>query len=255
MECQKCQRHITENQLCEKCRYRLLVYLVELPQLHFESGFFIEPVRTGKGGRPSERSIGINVSALDFSMANELLRVMWSWETLIREKNNLTKPGLLTMEKVEREVQKTCEFHRTWLHWSIKQEWIGDFFDEVKAIHSRGMNAARRYVETQRRIPCPSDDHQEGQCGNPLLVEAQDLEYEVECKRCGTNWSVIRLIAVVATDRSKPFMLDIQAICIWLGISRRQVYRIIRKYGIVKVAGKFDVHQIMDARRNELLPS
>ena len=253
MECQKCQRQITENQLCEKCKYKLFFYLVELPDLHHESGFFIQPVRTGKGGRPSERSIGVNVAALDFSMATELLRVMWSWESVIREALNLTKPALLKMEKVEREVIKTCQFHRTWLDWSIRQDWIGDFFDEIKTIHSRGMTAARRYIEVQRRIQCPAEIDEDEQCGARLVVEAEDLEFGIDCEKCGTSWSVIRLIAVMATDRSKPFMLDIQAICIWLGISRRQVYRIIRKHGIEKVNGKFNVHQIMDARKNELM--
>ena len=254
MECQKCKRQ-TEHHLCDKCRYRLSVYLNELPDLHHESGFFIQPVRTGKGGRPSERSIGVNVTALDFSMATELLRVMWSWESVIREDRNLTKPGLLTMERVEREVIKTCQFHRTWLDWSIKQEWIGDFFDEVKAIHNRGMVAARRYVEVQRRIQCPAEIDEGEQCGARLVIEAEDLEFWIDCESCGTSWSVIRLIAVMATDRSRPFLLDIQAICIWLGISKRQVYRIIRKHGIQKVNGKFNVHDIMDARKKELLPS
>ena len=257
MECQKCNRNTTEQQvhLCDKCQNKLWVYLIDLPGLHHESGFFIEPVRTGKGGRPSERSIGVNVTALDFSMATELLSVMWSWEALIREERHLTKPGLLPPDKVEREVEKTCKFHRMHLPWAVKRDWVGDFFDEVKSLHNRGMVAARRYVETPRRIPCPAEIDEGTPCGNGLVVEAEDIEADIECKRCGTYWSVIRLIAVVATDRSKPFLLDIQAICIWLGISKRQVYRIIRKHGIEKVGGKFNVHQIMDARKKELIPS
>ncbi len=257
MECQKCQRTTSQEQtyLCSKCQSRLRVYLRDLPGLHHEAGFFIQPVRTGKGGRPSERSIGINVTALDFSMATEMLRILWSWESLIRDELGYTKPGLLPPDKVEREVEKTCTFHLMNLEWAAKQDWIGDFFDEVKTIHSRGMVAARRYVETPRRIPCPAEIDEDVPCGTPLLVEAQDLEADIECRRCGTYWSVIRLIAVVATDRSKPFMLDIQAICLWLGVSKRQVYRIIRKHGIEKVGGKFNVHQIMDARRQEFVSS
>ncbi len=50
-------------------------------------------------------------------------------------------------------------------------------------------------------------------------------------------------------------MLDIQAICVWLGVSKRQVYRIIRKHQIAKVNGKFNVHEIMDARRQEFVSS
>lgn len=257
MECQKCNRNTSQEQvrLCEKCRYKLRCFLNDLPDLHHESGKFIQPVRTGKGGRPSERSIGVNVAALDFSMANEMLRTLWSWEALIREKMELTKPGLLPMFRIEMEVRHTCDFHLSFLDYSIKQEWIGDFFDEVKAIHSRGMVAARRYVEIQRRISCPAEIDEGEQCGARLVIEAEDLELGIECDSCGTYWSVIRLIAVMATDRSRPFMLDIQAICIWLGISKRQVYRIIRKHEIQKVNGKFNVHQIMDARKAELLAS
>lgn len=257
MECQKCNRNTSQEKvyLCEGCRYKLRCFIKDLPDLHHESGKFIQPVRTGKGGRPSERSIGVNVTALDFSMATELLRVMWSWEALIREEQGLTKPGLLPRYRIEMEVRQTCTFHLSFLDYSIKREWVGDFFDEVKVIHSRGMVAARRYVETQRRIQCPAEIDEGEQCGARLVIEAEDLELGIDCENCGTYWSVIRLIAVMATDRSRPFLLDIQAICIWLGISKRQVYRIIRKHGIEKVNGKFNVHQIMDARKKELLPS
>ena len=255
MQCQKCQRNIIEDNhfICFRCKLRLTGLLRELPDLHHESGFFLQPTRTGKGGRPSERSIGINVNALDFSMATELLRTLWSWEVLIREERHLTKSGLLLSDTVEREVQKTCDFHRIHLDWSIKQEWVGDFFDEVKAIHGRGMVAARRYVETSRRIPCPAEVDEQLTCGNALKIEAEDIEAEIDCKKCGTSWSVIRLIAVAATDRTKPFMLDIQAICLWLGVSKRQVYRIIRKHDVKKINGKFNVHQIMDARKKEFM--
>lgn len=257
MQCQKCERNTTQEQshLCERCKHRLWVYLQELPDLHHESGFFIEPVRTGKGGRPSERSIGINVTALDFSMATELLRILWSWEALIREELRYTKPGLIPPDKVEREVEKTCKFHRMNLEWSVKQEWVGDFFDEVRAIHHRGMGAARRYVETPRRIPCPAEIDEGEQCGNGLPIDAEGLDGEIDCQKCETSWSVIRLIAVAASDRTKPFWLDIQAICVWLGVSKRQVYRIISKHKIAKVNGKFNVHEIMDARRKEFVAS
>ena len=71
MQCNVCKSEIETE--CRSCFGRLRTILRELPQLQFEAGFYLEPSRTGSGAVTAERSIGINVNALDFSMATDLL--------------------------------------------------------------------------------------------------------------------------------------------------------------------------------------
>jgi hypothetical protein len=66
MQCLVCKKEIEAE--CRSCFGRLRATLKELPQLQFEAGFYLEPSRTGSGAVSAERSIGINVNALDFSM-------------------------------------------------------------------------------------------------------------------------------------------------------------------------------------------
>ncbi len=62
--------------------------------MQFEAGFYLEPSRTNSGAVSAERSIGINVNALDFSMATDLLAILHGWEGLIRRDRQLIEEAL-----------------------------------------------------------------------------------------------------------------------------------------------------------------
>jgi hypothetical protein len=84
MTCQLCGRTTKIEGSCRICFIKVKSSLVELPDLHFEAQMFITPGRSGSGKVSAERSIGVNVAALDFSMATDLLRTLHSWEVIIR---------------------------------------------------------------------------------------------------------------------------------------------------------------------------
>lgn len=139
MNCQICNR-LNESGTCRNCHRSALQWLTQIPELQYEAGQFITPGRTGSGAVSAERSIGVNVNALDYSMANELLGILHSWESEIRSARQLTPPALLKKEPtIDAEVQVACDFQIAHLEWSLAQDWASDFFNEIKEQHSKGM--------------------------------------------------------------------------------------------------------------------
>ena len=96
MECQTCQHDARDEKLlCKRCESTLVANLSEIPELQQEAKGFLVPGRTGSGSRNSERSLGFNVAAMDYSTAIEILPVLHKYEALIRRARKLTPPALL----------------------------------------------------------------------------------------------------------------------------------------------------------------
>ena len=223
--------------------------MIEIPALQYEAGFYIEPGRSASGAVSAERSIGVNVNALDYSMATELLAILHSWESMIRSARQLTPPALLKREPtIDAEVQATCDFHLAHLEWTLGQEWVGDFFNEVKELHSKGMAAAKRFVEQPRRIPCPSDDCRKFVVIDVVAVADNGLSNEVSCYGCKQSWSVLRLVTLAMSNPTRRFFLDVEAIALWLGLTQRQVYKIIKANNIAHKGQLYDLAAIIASR-------
>jgi len=243
MQCQVCKSEIETE--CRSCFGRLRAILRELPQLQFEAGFYLEPSRTGSGAVTAERSIGINVNALDFSMATDLLAILHSWESLIRRERQLTPPALVIRESsTDLEVQATCEFHIAHLPWTLQQSWALDFAGEVWGLHARGRAAAKKFKEQARRIPCPTDD-----CKRFVVIDVEQLSQDVSCFGCKQSWSVLRLVALAMSNPNRRFFLDVEAISAWLQMTQREVYRLVKKFDIEKRGSTYDLQAIMKARQ------
>ena len=246
--CAICQRSNIET-TCRHCRLTLTSWLIEIPALQYEAGFYIEPGRSGSGAVSAERSIGVNVNALDYSMATELLAILHSCESMIRSARQLTPPALLKREPtIDSEVQATCDFHIAHLEWTLGQEWVGDFFNEVKELHSKGMAAAKRFVEQPRRIPCPSDDCRKFVVIDVVAVADNGLSNEVSCYGCKQSWSVLRLVTLAMSNPTRRFFLDVEAIALWLGLTQRQVYKIIKANNIANKGQLYDLAGVIKAR-------
>jgi hypothetical protein len=215
-----------------------------IPTLQQEASEHLDPSRTGSGGVSVERSIGINVNALDFSMAKETLAILHGWESIIREGRLLTPPALVKAEATtEAEVEATCKFHLAHLEWSANQDWFNDFAAEVAEIHAKGMAAAKRFVEQPRRIPCPTDD-----CHKFIVIDAENLMDDVSCFGCKQSWTVLRLVALAMSNPNRKFYLDVEAIALWLGITQRQVYKIIKANKIEHKGSLYDLAGILAAK-------
>lgn len=248
MNCNVCQRSNIET-TCRHCRLALSAWLIEIPALQYESGFYIEPGRSASGAVSAERSIGVNVNALDYSMATELLGILHSWESMIRSARQLTPPALLKREPtIDAEVQATCDFHLAHLEWTLGQEWVGDFFNEVKELHSKGMSAAKRFIEQPRRIPCPTDDCRKFVVIDVVAVSDNGLSNEVSCYGCKQSWSVLRLVTLAMSNPNRRFFLDVEAIALWLGLTQRQVYKIIKANNIANKGQLYDLAAIIASR-------
>lgn len=244
MICYVCKSEV--NGECRSCFGRLRAILRELPSLQNEAGFYLEPGRGGDGAVSTERSIGINVNALDFSMATDLLAILHSWESIIRRERQLTPPALIAKERtIDAEVYMTCEFHIAHLSWTLKQEWALDFAGEVWRLHARGRAAAKKFKEQARRIPCPTDD-----CEKFVVIDVEQLSQDVSCFGCKQTWSVLRLVALAMSNPNRRFFLDVEAISAWLQMTEREVYRIIKKFSIDRRGSMYDLQAIMKARQS-----
>jgi hypothetical protein len=217
--------------------------------LQVSAAEYLAPGRGGNGSVSAERSIGINVSALDFSMATELLAILHGWEILIREGRRLTPPALLVkLPTTEAEVRATCQFHLSHLVWTMKQAWAKDFANEVGELHAKGIAACKQFIEQPRKIPCPTDD-----CKKSVVIDAHrigeyGLDDEITCFGCKQSWSVIRLITLAMNNPEKKFFLDAEAIASLLGLKVRQVYNIIKTADIERQGALYNVKQIIEAR-------
>jgi hypothetical protein len=248
LNCNVCQRSNIET-TCRHCRLSLSAWLIEIPALQYEAGFYIEPGRSASGAVSAERSIGVNVNALDYSMATELLAILHSWESMIRSARQLTPPALLVRQPtIDAEVQATCDFHLAHLEWTLGQEWVGDFFNEVKELHSKGMSAAKRFIEQPRRIPCPTDDCRKFVVIDVVAVADNGLSNEVSCYGCKQSWSVLRLVTLAMSNPNRRFFLDVEAIALWLGLTQRQVYKIVKANNIAHKGQLYDLAAIIASR-------
>jgi hypothetical protein len=238
------ENNMNEGKLT-KSQYRTLrSNLAELPELQSGAASFISPSRSGSGSPSSERSIGFNVSALDYSMGKELLGLLHKYEALIRRGRSLTPPALLDREAtVELEVAATVSFHLAHLEWTVQQDWVEEFAGLIKEVHAKGLSVTKRFVQKTRRIPCPTD-----RCEKKLAIDIESLMEDVKCLGCHGEWTVLRLIQLALSNPDKEFLLDIETICLWLGDTEKNVMKVIKANDIKKKSGLYNMKEIMNAR-------
>jgi hypothetical protein len=177
-------------------------------------------------------------------MAKETLAILHGWESIIREGRSLTPPAFVKAEATtEAEVEATCKFHLAHLDWSLKQDWANDFAAEVGEIHAKGMAATKQFIEQPRRIPCPTDE-----CHKFIVIDVENLMDDVTCFGCKQSWTVLRLVALAMSNPNRKFYLDVEAIALWLGITQRQVYKIIRANKIEHKGNLYDLAGILAAK-------
>ena len=245
MECQLCQHDARDEKfLCRRCESILKDNISDIPTLQSEAKGFLVPGRTGSGSPTTERSIGFNVSAMDYSMATDILPVFHKYEALIRRGRNLTPPALLKRQpSIEAEVAATTQFHITHLGWSLQQDWIGDFAREVKEIHAKGLAVTKSFIEKTRRIPCPTD-----QCKGRIAIDIEQILGEVNCLKCRGSWTLYRLLQLAMNNPDKRFWLDLEAICLWLNITKREAMKVIDNHRVPKRNGLYDLSTIVRIR-------
>jgi hypothetical protein len=236
--------NMNEGRLSRSQYRSLRSNLTELPELQSGAASFVTPGRSGSGTVSTERSIGFNVNALDYSMANELLGVMHKYEAIIRRGRSLTPPALLKREAtVDLEVAATVSFHLAHLEWTVQQDWVEEFAGLIKELHSKGMACNKRFIEQPRRIPCPTDE-----CRAHIVIDIENLLAGVTCHKCRTSWTLYRLLGLAMVNPNRTFWLDIDAICLWMNITKIDLNKIVRDHNIPVKNGLYDISAIAKAR-------
>lgn len=241
--CPLCNHPSAQLGLCQRCHNRIHSQLDDLLEFWKAAHDELLPGRTGSGGRSSERTIGLNVAALSFIAGNDILDLLHEWESLIRQDRGLTPPALVAKpSSLGDEIADAIGFAQRHLAWSGSQDWFGDFASELRALHSQGMAAARRFVEKPRKIACPAEFDDGRHCGNFLAINHEDPLELFECKKCKSEWTTLRLVAVALSDPHRQVWLDAEAIGRWMGISDRHVRRVARTHNIDKRGNLFDLN-------------
>jgi len=238
------ENNMNEGKLT-KSQYRTLKSnLTELPELQQGAASYVNPGRSGSGAPSTERSIGFNVNALDYSMGKELLGLLHKYEALIRRGRSLTPPALLKREAtVELEVAATVSFHLAHLEWTVQQDWVEEFAGLIKELHSKGMACNKKFIEQPRRIPCPTDE-----CRAHIVIDIENLLAGVTCHKCRTSWTLYRLLGLAMNNPNRTFWLDVDAICLWMNITKIDLNKIVRDHNIPVKNGLYDISAIAKAR-------
>lgn len=244
--CTLCNHDTINGSLCNRCHAKIHSQLDDLIEYWVGAHDELLPSQTGSGGRSSERTIGLNVAALSFIAGHDILAFLHGWEAIIREDRGLTPPALVAKpSSLESEIRDAIAFAQSHLAWSATQDWISDFTKELREIHGQGMAAARRFVEKTRKIPCPAETG-EGACSNLLTINAEDPLEIFECRRCKSQWTTLRLIAVAMSGKQSVW-LDAEALAKWMGISERHVRRLAQKHRLPKRGELYEAHAMIEA--------
>lgn len=246
--CPSCQRARQAAGLCLNCEKRIRTMLDDLYDFWDAAHNQLQPSR-GSGGRSSELSIGINVAALSFIGGQDILGFLHQWEAWIRQDRKLMPPALIPKpNSLTKEIEDAIKFAQTHLEWSALQDWFSDFQSELKQLHGQGRAAAKIYVEKKKRIPCPGDTNDGLPCGFMLTIrQDQEMLDLFTCRKCKTEWTSLRLVAVALSNPMQEVWLDIEAIANWLNISERHCRRLAKAHGVSRRGRLFNLKEMRDA--------
>ena len=83
IRCYGCNYLKPESEVtCLRCLATCKIELANLPILLRQAEGYLQPGNGGQGSSSGERTIGVNVSALDFVTGHDLLGVLYSWQDL-----------------------------------------------------------------------------------------------------------------------------------------------------------------------------
>lgn len=270
--------------ICEQCSRETRAKLAQIPGMYVASEAYLIPGKGGFGSSGSERTIGVNLAALGFRQAFEILAILEDWERTVRvlslgqtELDGQEREGEVELDedgliktiirspfsnerpvvrrgRIEDRVAGVCEFLLKHSPWLSQYEAAGDFVADVAAIWSQGQSATRQIEEKPTRIKCPADiemwidgDMKTVTC-DQMLTLSNDLSQGINCHGCGTIWSVAQLLAVAVTTPGAQVLLDPVAIGGYLGLDLTYVHKFAKRHGIEKVGKKYPLAEFVQAR-------
>jgi len=209
--------------------YETLKQLREIPVLHTMASECLIPGNGGNGSSSGERTIGLNVDALDFSVALDLLGTLESWQGLVIDEQELpSKSG--RKGSADYRVKAVCEFLQVHYEWLMKHESATDFIREVGEIHWRGLQATNQIPVKNTRVDCPSDMDDGTLCGGRIILKSTDTNEQITCRQCSRVWTTEWLIKVAATSSKTHMWVDIEVLVQHFHLTTSEVKKIARKH-------------------------
>jgi len=252
--CPVCNHSLhNQDKICDECARITRSRLSEIPRLYVEAGAFLEPGRGGTGSSGSERTIGVNLAALGFRQASDLLGVLEAWVQFVVEERDLAP--FKAKGVIQDRVIDSCAFLLRHADWLAQNELAADWFNEIALIHNEGLAATRNFLTKVTRIKCPTslevfinqDEVGYENCGAWLILGENILD-EIECRRCKGTWTTLRLVAVAMSTPNSKILLDAPSIAGYLGMELTYVHKFAKRHGIEKIGKKYSLNAFMNAR-------
>lgn len=246
--CTICQRE-TSRMACDRCESRMRRQLNDIPRMMIDASGNLIPGQGGDG-RSTERTLGINLAALDACAGFDAIAVLESWERVWREDYDLTPYGPASYERTKNDCSNAqmlrgiVGFLLSWLTKSCDEHpAIDEFSRELHDIYRQMQQATGETKRAAWRVTCPADT-QDGECGTQLRVTQEDFDGHVSCRGCGTNWPTDRLLRVVASSKHAELWLDPEAAAEWIGVHAGTLRKWAVEGRIKREHGRYEVHSL-----------
>jgi hypothetical protein len=247
IRCHGCGYQRPESEvICLRCLTTCKIELANLPILLREAGKHLQPGNGGQGSSSGERTIGVNVSALDFVAGHDLLGTLYAWQDLTRDLLGLEE-RLTLRGDVQAKVENAVEFLQVHWEWLSQQtDFVGDFIVEIRSLHSRGIAITGQSQPKVRQIACPAD-YRGTTCGRKLTVDGSDLHAVIQCGRCKTQWTTHWLIQVALSQPQADVWVDAEAIAQYKNLSASQVRKVAKKLSVPQIGSLYNLPKFLAA--------
>ena len=229
--------------ICAKCRKVILKQLDDLLELWMAAHSELKPSSGGSGSSSGERTIGVNTEALSFIQGSDILK-LHSWEVLIRQGRDHTKPAFLHKLPLANEIHDAIRYAQANLGWSATQPWVKDYAIEIADLHKLGIGAARKFKEKVSSLRCPTVRVDGSTCNATLKIQ-DDLFSVFVCRRCGERRNTVELLLVALSRPDTRPMIDAEAIGLLLRLTARRVRQIAKKFDVTREGMLIDLKQLM----------
>ena len=256
-----CRRADTVDGLlvCRRDYERLDEQLRAIPELYALAAGELQPGQ-GSGGRSTEVSLGLRVSALDLRAGGDVLERLATWERDWREHFDLdpVRSGTGTQQALDRYARGrtdtagtslvgVCGFLLAHLHQAAQAHYaIDDFARDLAEIHATARAAANIGQRPGWVVDCPAD-HAEGICSARLRVTGEHYGSTITCPRCRTQWEIARLLRVVGSTRGAEVWLPAEELGLLVGLNERTLRKWSAKGLVRRQSGRYSVDDVRKA--------
>lgn len=258
--CPACHQPRPSWALCDRCHDRTMARLAELVELQALACSIaaLTPSQTGDPGpigAHRDPPLPVDLHALDIALAEGLLRGLEAdqmgledWAVDWRHWLGHSPHGMAT----EHDTGPAATLARVvgYLRANLPRcgrpaadgghPAIDEFVADVRSIHTHAIHALRLAEPAPWTFPCPGDALDGGLCGNRLRVDHDGRHLAIHCRRCGTTWSLERLL-LVARAAGSAIWVDADTAQTHLGVSRATLYRMADRGDIGRRYGRFDI--------------